>query len=111
MTAQTAISGGPAVIYRLMAKLACQLTDDQAKVLWQECRTWMLGKGFQDSVAEAECCLDGSLDTWPRNDVMDALANVLTGLSWPLNGSPAAECEAFRMALSAELIKRGYAPV
>lgn len=110
MTIATKMPGGPAVIERLMAKLAYTLTEAQAAMLWQECRVWMLEQGFQDSVAEVECSPDGSLDTWPRNDVMEALAKVFTGLSWPMNGTPAAERETFTRLLLTELAKRDYSP-
>jgi len=110
MTSATKMSGGPAVIERMMAKLAYKLTEPQAAMLWQECRAWMLEHGFQDSVSEVESSQDGSFDTWPRNDVIDALARVFTGLAWPLNSTPVAARQAFTQVLWAELAKRDYAP-
>ncbi len=104
------LGGGPAVIARLMEKnLSILLADEQAVELWLECRAWMRRRGFLDSIAEAEGSTDGTLDTWPRNDVMDAIGIVLTGLYWPINGAPANRQAAFTRALADELTRRNYA--
>lgn len=110
MKATRNLGGGPAVIARLMEKnLSVLLTEEQAAELWLECRAWMQNRGFLDSIAEAEGSTDGTLDTWPRNDVMAAMGIVLTGFYWPLNGTPANRQDAFARALADALHSRNYA--
>jgi uncharacterized circularly permuted ATP-grasp superfamily protein len=106
----TALKGGALVVKRLLeTRLYRRLTSEQAHVLWSQCATRLRAKGLDETIAEAQSSEKGSLDTLPRGDVLDVLAEELTGLSWPLNMTPRAVSDAFWRQLDAELDRRQYA--
>lgn len=105
----TAYSGGILVIDRLMlTRLDRKLNPIQLEELWSECKTWLLSNGFKRTVREVQSSSDGGLDTMPREDVMSALAHVLTGGDWPINASPEKESATFRERLTQTVNQRGY---
>lgn len=101
--------GGAGVVeYHMRTKLYRQLTEAQAASLWQECKQALEARGLQDTVDECEQSTTGSLDTLPRDDVLDVLARLLTGQDWPLNMAPQSETDTFIDKLKAAIAQRGY---
>jgi hypothetical protein len=101
--------GGAGVIERLMRRqCCCLLTEVQALALWQEVKAVMLQKGWGSSADEVEASIRGALDTFPRADVLDALALVLTGKRWPLNSAMNGTTRAFIDLLGAAMNQRSY---
>ena len=107
------LSGGPGVIEYLM-RWVCrrQLTQHQATVLWQECKTRLLAIDLATAVQAAEACTKGKLDLSMRDKVLDAVTQVLTQQSKPdiLVDDPA-RCASFLSALESALQERGYAVI
>ncbi len=109
MTTSASLSGGRAVVEQLMrTKLFRQLTEAQAASLWVECKQALQDSDLQETVDECEESRTGGLDTLPRGDVLDALARILTGTTWPLNMTPDAEMAVFIEKLGQSFKARDY---
>jgi len=92
----------------MTTRLNKKLNPVQLERLWIECKEWLTAFDLSDTVDEVEASIDGHLDTMPRDDLMGALAHVLTGVDWPINASSDKEFETFRKLLAAEVARRGY---
>lgn len=102
--------GGAGVVeYLMRSRLSCELTRHQAYDLWVECKRELSRHKLGETIVEAEGSRTGKLDTLPRDDVMDALARVLTGQDWPMNMTPGSESSVFVDKLRQALAFRGYA--
>lgn len=103
-------SGGAFVVTQLMRRgLGVELTPDQAEALWSECRTVLQDRKLESTIRAADSSREGSLDTLERDDVRDALAQVLTQAHWPLNGDSNEVSTKFLHAAATSIKQRGYA--
>jgi hypothetical protein len=105
-----ATSGGARVLKRIFERrIGRELSPRQALDLWGEVRLHLQKKGLRRTVREAITSSDGSLDTLPRDDVLEAIAQVVTGVSWPCNWDGAQASRRFSELMTAGLDARGYA--
>lgn len=105
------LAAGPGVAeYHLRRYLWVQLTDEQAAALWLELQAQLQKVGLQETVDEVATATNGKLDTLPRGDVLEAIAQVLTdgAHTWPCNGDSRATSDAFLEKLRAGVASRGY---
>lgn len=109
LSCSPAEAGARVVQCALKRSLGLEVEPSQARVLWGECRQVLLDREMVDTVADAESSADGGLDTLERRDVTSALAQALTGLDWPLNGTSERESEHFFACLAGALRSRGIA--
>ena len=109
MPPKSTLAGGAGVIeYLMRTRLYRQLTEAQAAALWLDCKAALQRRDLQETVDECDTCRGGSLDTLPRGDVLDVLAQVLTGQDWPLNMTSEAESDRFLGKLKAAFEERAY---
>lgn len=103
------LRGGAGCVERLVRRqLNRNLGRAQAEALWQECRAVLAARNDMATVKEIEECDSGSLDTWPREGLQDALGLVLAGMGWPCNADKDVVLEDFVNKLGAAFEARGY---
>lgn len=103
------LHGGAGCVERLMRRqLNRNLSRAQAEALWQECRAVLAARNDMATVKEIEECDSGSLDTWPREGLQDALGLVLAGMGWPCNMDTDSVVKEFVNKLEAAFEARGY---
>lgn len=94
----------------LSRKFGLDLSEEEAEVLWLECRDMLVARELGSSAREMDLSTSGELDTLPREYLMDTIASVLAGqeMSWPCNGDSQKTSETFLMLVSQGIIARGY---
>lgn len=103
------LHGGAGCVERLVRRqLNRNLGRAQAEALWQECRAVLAARNDMATVKEIEECDSGSLDTWPREGLQDALGLVLAGMGWPCNMDTDSVVKEFVNKLEAAFEARGY---
>ena len=103
------LHGGAGCVERLLRRqLNRNLGRAQAEALWRECRAVLAARNDMATVKEIEECDSGSLDTWPREGLQDALGLVLAGMGWPCNADKDVVFEDFVNKLGAAFEARGY---
>lgn len=98
---------GARVVECLLRDLEVTLSPDAASSLWGEVQAVLQSGSGQEAVAEALTSGTGSLDTAPREEVLDAMGLVLVGQPWPANRDDSEDREAFLAALGLALSARG----
>jgi hypothetical protein len=98
---------------RKLAKRAMhvELDDDQAQILWLECRANLTQRKMRSTIKHIESCSSGSIDTLEREDLLVSFAQVLTGDSeaqWPCNGDSEETSGDFYEKLKKGIKERGY---
>ena len=98
---------------RKLAKRAMrvELDEDQALILWLECRANLIQRKLRNTIKHIESCASGSIDTLEREDLLTSFAQVLTEDStaqWPVNGDSEEQATAFYGKLLQGIRERGY---
>lgn len=100
--------GVPVIRHHLQKYCGRQLSDEQAQALWEAVRAWLLGAGLESTIQEV-LASEASLDTLPRGDMLEALAQTLVGQAWPCYGDGRAASERFGIRMQDAMAARGYA--
>jgi hypothetical protein len=98
---------------RKLAKEAMrvELEEDQAQILWLECRANLIQRALRNTIRHIESCSSGVIDTQERADLLTSFAQVLTDDStaqWPVNGDSDEHANAFYDKLRQGIRERGY---
>lgn len=98
---------------RKLAKRAMrvELEEDQAQILWLECRANLTQRKLRNTIKHIESCASGDIDTLEREDLLTSFAQVLTGdldAQWPSNGDSDEHASAFYDKLRQGIRERGY---
>lgn len=98
---------------RKLAKRAMrvELEEDQAQILWLECRANLTQLKLRNTIKHIESCASGAIDTLEREDLLASFTQVLTGDStaqWPSNGDSDEHASAFYDKLRQGIKERGY---
>lgn len=98
---------------RKLAKRAMNvvLDEDQAQILWLECRANLSQRKMRSTIKHIESCASGDIDTLERGDLTTSFAQVLTGdaeADWPCNGDADEIANAFYEKLRLAIRERGY---
>ena len=98
---------------RKLAKEAMrvELEEDQAQILWLECRANLTQRKLRNTIKHIESCASGAIDTLEREDLLTSFAQVLTDDStaqWPVNGDSDEHANAFYDKLRQGIRERGY---
>jgi hypothetical protein len=108
----TAAPGAVACVVSLAKKrLNRALTPEQGASLWLECRALMVENAWPLSVIREieEDNESGSLDTFPRDFLLDAMSLVIAGVEWPANMATKEESDRFFDGACIGMASRGYA--
>lgn len=104
----TEASSAAGNLQELLARaLGVKPTAAQAAALWAECRAVLAARELDETILEMESDAHGGLDTIAREDVLEALAEALTGERWPVSDASAEEKQAFFDAFQRGLDARG----
>lgn len=98
---------GARVVEHLLRRMGVTLAPAPALVLWSEVQALLQAGSGSYAVEEALESRRGSLDTASREEVQDAMGQVLVGRPWPANMDDQPDQEVFLTALGAALGARG----
>ena len=99
---------GAMAINKIISKLGYQQNITLADSLWRSCKEQLKKRALSDTIEHIESSTTGGLDTLEREDLYDALGEVLVGRAWPLNGEPDSSANKFCEALVKSLYERGF---
>ena len=103
------LRGGIAVVARLLAtRLSCSADRATTSALWEDCRAYLSELELAEIIEEVEESVDGGLDTYPREYVLDALGHVVARMPWPLNIDGPAYSATFSQRMREGLTQRGF---
>lgn len=91
----------------LSRALGVRPTESQATALWVECRSVLAARELHETVFMMESDSGDGPDTIAREDVLEALAEAMTGQPWPSNAAPDEEKKAFFDTFRRALERRG----
>jgi hypothetical protein len=89
----------------LSRALGVKPTGPQAIALWAECRAVLASRDLHETVLMMES--ESGPDTIAREDVLEALAEALTGRPWPVSDAPPEQKQAFFEVFQQALESRG----
>lgn len=99
---------GVIAINKIISKLGYACNQALSEALWVKCRAHLESRALDDTIAHIEGSEDGGLDTMEREDLYDAMGEVLVGRAWPLNGEPESICNKFAESLVKALHEIGF---
>lgn len=99
---------GSIAINKITSKLGYASNPVLSEALWVKCRAHLESRALDDTIAHIENSEDGCLDTLEREDLYDAMGEVLVGRAWPLNGEPESTCNKFAESLVEALHRIGF---
>jgi hypothetical protein len=91
----------------LSRALGVRPTESQATALWVECRAVLTGRELHETVFMMESDSGDGPDTIAREDVLEALAEAMTGQPWPSSAAADEEKKVFFEAFKRALERRG----
>lgn len=91
----------------LSRALGVKPTGSQAAALWAECRAVLAARELHETLLMMESDSDEGPDTIAREDVLEALAEALTGRPWPVSDASPEQKRAFFDVFQQALEARG----
>lgn len=91
----------------LSRALGVRPTESQTAALWIDCRAVLAARGLHETVFMMESDAGDGPDSIAREDVLEALAEALTGGPWPNSAAPDEEKRTFFETFKRGLERRG----